>query len=427
MSNLCALKPPGINQTKHKNKDEKIRIAEITARQLKQAIKPLEKVSKVVVDDKEPIIEISVFWKTLALTATNKQHCFSTHIDLDHECSEEIAFTLPTEVLVKVAKSLKNQDRLIIEKRSKKIDFINGVNFTAQISKVPLLEVEEFKQNEHYASCKSRGWKTAFITALIAATEEKSRYALDVVRIVSQLNKLKLITTDGRRMSMANLKDIQERDRFFEVSLQKSVAELLVPLLDDDTEVSLNVGDKSISVQFWNKEKDVWYCSESILGKDHFPNWRNIIPEPQQRAVFSKKEVETALTKMSKLACNLQNKSDWYFFEDGGLVLKIENEEDKQESHVVLRSKEGFIQGTYHYNYNYVLDYLKVLDEEDLVFEQSGKPCVLSGSSGNTQYILMQIINENDETKPVVTENESSPEEEINPAASTTEEASNQQ
>lgn len=396
MSHVCTLEPSH-SKTKTKSPPQSIRIAEVSAKQLKQVIKLLEKVSKGVWD-KEPVIELSVFYRTLALTATNKQHSFSIHIDLDAECESECSFTVPTEVLVKVAKSLKNQDRLIIEKRDKKIDFVNGVNFSASVSKVTLLEVEEFKKNQHRASLIGRGWKKAFTTALIAATEMKSRYALDAIRIVSQEQEVKAIALDGHRMAIAHLQNIVEQDRRFEVSMQKSVAELLVPLLDDETEVSLNVGDQSIDLQFWNEEKDVWFCSESLLAPDNFPDWRSLIPHCHQRAVFPKREVEIALTKMTQLAQNLQYRSDWIFHPNGQLELKIRHEDDQQESHTVLQAQEGFLTGELHFNYRYVLDYLKVLEEEELVIQQSPRPCLLSGPSGNTQYILMPFIREAEET-----------------------------
>ena len=215
---------------------------------------------------------------------------------------------------------------------------------------------------------------------LFAASTDESRYHLHgaYLEALSE-NKLRMVATDGHRLSMVD-RDIESRVPFPKgVILPKKGLNELRKLVGDDLENSQ--GETSILLSTDNKNLLARNGNITLMVRlvdGDFPDYRQVIPKSQEYQLSAvKKELIGALRRVALLVHE----------RSGGLRLKLnENLIQISTSNPELGEASEELPVRYSgptlnlgFNARYFLDVLAVIEDEEIFLELSNEtgPCVI--------------------------------------------------
>jgi len=155
---------------------------------------------------------------------------------------------------------------------------------------------------------------------LFAISTETSRQYLNGVFFESIDGKLRLVSTDGRRLALVDRPcDISSSTGMRLIVPQKVLSELS-HTLDDEGSVDIIFSDNQIFFSFG----DVTYVSNLIDGT--FPNYNQVIPKKQEKMLRIGKDMfSNALNRSSLLTDERQNNQVRFDFSSNHAVVSVSN------------------------------------------------------------------------------------------------------
>ena len=194
-----------------------------------------------------------------------------------------------------------------------------------------------------------------------------------------------LVALDGYRLAIRKetiQTDIGSRKI---VVPSKSMREIARIIPDDETTIQLFVSDKMINIVCENIE-----IASRVLQGDYVKYKNILITEYATRVVVDKQELQNSLERASILA--RQSKTNLVHLNIDGDVLTITSDSEvgkaREEVGISLTGKNLDIS----FNSRYLLDVLKEVDEEELVFDfnTSISPCTIHPLQGD--YFLYLVL-----------------------------------
>ena len=196
----------------------------------------------------------------------------------------------------------------------------------------------------------------------IAVSTEELRYALNGIYFHSVDNDLRLVATDGRRLSM--MKTIIEsgiKEKMSIIVPSKAIMELNTILEGEDL-IKIAIKNNQVFFQTDN------FTLSSRLIDGQFPNYEQVIPSQRERKItFNTARFLQGLRRVSILASEKSNMVK-LTLNDGKVTVAAstpELGEAKDEFDVTYKGDEIQVA----YNVRYVIDVLKNIDTEDTVLE----------------------------------------------------------
>lgn len=370
-------------------------IAKLTGRQIKEIAKPMEKLSKYFSLERSPI-KLSYFknrFQFFCQTLT-KQITINVSLEDTVPCDYGQFFIQP-EFLFTLAKTLKLKDEILIEQSSGQYYFKNGI--TLAVEKPTFKDNPEYKEDssETKCICRCSHWKTVLKQCLLAATAEKNRFDLDVIRLSCTAGSINGISTDGRRMVVSSFDNTEVIQGEVECSIPKSTIEILLPSLQDDIPVDVDIREKSIVMMFQKDDVNLFYQLESKLAEDNFPKWQKILPETTHEITIHKAELEASLSKMAKFSKDDSNVSVWDFNKKRSLTVCIPTGNGKDELSAKIKIQSGgFDPVIFRLNYEFVLDFLHGCQSECVILKQASNSIVFSDTENRFHCLMMRMLSE---------------------------------
>lgn len=264
---------------------------------------------------------------------------------------------------------------------------------TFQISSVPGLEFPEVPNMERsiYSVDTQVFRRMLNLTQTTTSTQEQVRFTLSGVLFVINRNQLKMISTDGHRMSYAESNTNQEPS-LGEVKIiipKRTVVDMVKALVSVEGELLFSHDESRIYFQFDNKT----HISRMMAGQ--FPNYEMVIPRNLENRIELNRQRLNDIVSRVEILSDIESKKISVFLSPNKMVFKSfcpTKGEAEEEVEIDYSGKEIEIK----YNYQYLKDVFSLITAERINFDFSNEksPTVISPKGEIDivyKYILMPM------------------------------------
>lgn len=222
---------------------------------------------------------------------------------------------------------------------------------------------------------------------LFATARENSRYAINGVLLEREKNKLSVVATDGHRLALAKGSCKGAGDGTMSAIVPSKALNLLLRLFDD--------ADQMVQVKIANGQ--IHFAADqavltSVLVEGNFPPYDDVIPKDSDRKATLGTDGFISAVRRAALLTNEESKGVRMAFSPEGLVLSSRAPEMGEAEIKVEVPEYAGDPIEIGFNPNYLLDALKVVDENEVMFEfkAPNKPGILR--TGPTfLYVVMPV------------------------------------
>lgn len=341
---------------------------------------------------------LPILKNVLLKTDNNLIQISATNLDLavtkfvSGKIIEDGSITIPFNTFYNIVNN-SDSEKINLEKKDKTLIFKTD-NYEAKIQG---LDEEEFpiipkiENSKNYLEIDSAVLKNSILKIVSAAQLSEIRPEISGILLDFQLTILKLVATDSFRLAEKTLASNQFKTNFnrnFKIIIPLKTVQEILRIFKEDTSVTLFIDPNQILV----KTDDVQLISRLIDG--NYPDYEQIIPKSL--------ETETQIERLAfmnavKLVSNFSGKTN-------DIKLKIKDKKILEvysanqylgENNYLIPVKikgEGFEE--VGFNWRYLMDGLKAVDSEKVVFGVNGsaRPTMIKSLDDATYfYILMPI------------------------------------
>jgi DNA polymerase-3 subunit beta len=200
--------------------------------------------------------------------------------------------------------------------------------------------------------------------SIFAVSSDETRPALNGVLWHTSGNQMQMVATDGHRLAKISLKNTKLKGLHDDVIIPPKALGLLSKLIEDEEkEIGIIFGENNIIFNLG----DTVLASRLIEGP--YPNYEQVIPkDAEKKVVINKEFLIGAVRRMSILANTLTHQVKFSLKKDE-LELSSANFDLGGEAKESLPCDYVGEPMDVGYNASYVLDILKQLDGDEVVFE----------------------------------------------------------
>ncbi|POR05367.1 DNA polymerase III subunit beta [Alkalispirochaeta sphaeroplastigenens] len=191
-----------------------------------------------------------------------------------------------------------------------------------------------------------------------AVSDDETRFFMNGVYLETAEDKLIMVATDGRRLSLISHEIPEGLEHFEGVIIPPKVLNLVRRLSTGEGTLQMAIADKHIFFAFENH-----YISSSLI-EGQFPNYRRVIPETQHYSIQLEKAVFSEALKRVAL---MVEKSRRIYLDISAGQIQIRSEES--EVGVARESVAVDFEGpdtTIALNYMYLVDPLRVINTDTI-------------------------------------------------------------
>lgn len=327
----------------------------------------------------------------IKLSATNLEIAASYKVA--GKVIEPGSITVPVETLLNLVNNIQNE-RLSIETRGSTLE-IKTDNYQAKIQGLPPEDfplIPQVQNTEESIIIDSGILREALSQVSVATQFSELRPELNSVALIFNLDALVFAATDSFRLAEKTIQTHEfkatiSRDVFSLIPL-KSIQELL-RILKENEEVTVRLDQNQILF----KTEQFEFVSRLLQGS--FPDYKKVIPEKYGAEASLKKEEFTSALRLTGVLSPKVSEVKIKFLENKKALEIFSLDENVGENNYVLPAKIRGKAGEVGFNWHYLLDGLKVLSGEEVVFgvNDDNHPSVLrSANDPSYFYILMPIF-----------------------------------
>ena len=236
-----------------------------------------------------------------------------------------------------------------------------------------------------FFSVPAKDFKEMVKKTSFAVSVETTRHFMAGVFFEKKDNKLVLVATDGRRLSLS-AKEVPGMIDFTSVIVPPKVLNIVIGKLSDEGSVDIAIAEKTIFFKFGN----CLFSTNLIDGQ--FPNYNRVIPDSHTgEFVIPKKEIDKALKHISVMTDKVQK---ILLGVNSGVCSVSSVSEEFGEAKEEIDCQYTGDEFTFAINSKYLADFLKVAQDEDITFEFTDelKAVVLKQKSSEDDiYIIMPM------------------------------------
>jgi DNA polymerase-3 subunit beta len=199
---------------------------------------------------------------------------------------------------------------------------------------------------------------------VFAVSTDETRPALNGVLWQTSTKSMQMVATDGHRLAKISQKKNKLKGLHEDIIIPPKVLVLLVKLLgDDEKEIGVIFGENNIIFNLG----DCILASRLIEGP--YPNFEQVIPKDNdKKLVVSKELLESTVRRVSILSNTLTHQIKFSLKKDN-LELSSANFDLGGEAKETMSCDYTAEPMDMGYNANYVLDVLKQIDGDEVIFE----------------------------------------------------------
>lgn len=325
--------------------------------------------------------------QSLSLASTDLEIEMLTEVEINGGETGET--TLPARKFLDICRSLSDDAVIDVSVSGQRATIRSGksrfVLATLPAAEFPAIEVAEEVSR---ISLTQHELRDAIARTHFAMAQQDVRYYLNGMLFEVDRKVVRLVATDGHRLSLCEIEGQKKSDNKQSVIIpRKAVQELLRLLPDDDQEADIRFGSNYIQVN----TPEMQFTSKLIDGR--FPDYQNVIPSGGDKVAVCKREtLSRALNRVSILS-NEKYRGVRLQFSDNILQITAHNpeQEEAEEDLEVRYTGEGLEIG---FNVNYLLDALSAGESEEvcLTMLDTNSSCLIEGVGEKaSKYIVMPI------------------------------------
>jgi DNA polymerase-3 subunit beta len=234
--------------------------------------------------------------------------------------------------------------------------------------------------------------KTLLDRTRFAAAREMTRYAINGVLFEKKGKKLSLVATDGHRLAQTKDDTIAEGGKDVSAVVPIKAINLIERLLTDPEQtVSLQFKENKLFVQIGSETGGVTATMSTSLVEGTFPPYGDVIPKDSDKKVTLNRDRFFSAVRRAALLTNEESKGVRLAFSNGTLSISSRAPE-MGEAKIDLPVEYGGEALEIGFNPTYLLDALKVADQETVTFEMKtpNKPGLLRSGPGFL-YVVMPV------------------------------------
>ncbi|MFN0108154.1 MAG: DNA polymerase III subunit beta [Blastocatellia bacterium] len=248
-------------------------------------------------------------------------------------------------------------------------------------------EVKTF--DGHFTALPAETLRTLIARTQFAITAEESRYTLNGAKFEIAENKVRMVATDGHRLSFVE-KSVTLGDAALDVLIpKKTLAELSRLSADTEETVEIGFNDNHLYFRFGKR----LLSSRTLSGQ--FPNYNLVLPKGNDnRVAIPVSQLSAALRRVALMA---DERSHTVRFDvvPGKLTISAPASESGEANEVLPADYEG-PEISSAFNATYLLDFFGVIQEGDalLEFKDSNSQAQLRSkdeSDYDFRYIVMPM------------------------------------
>jgi DNA polymerase-3 subunit beta len=334
---------------------------------------------------------IKTFNNKIKLTATNLEFGISKLIS--GKIIEEGGITVPFDIIYGIISNTES-DRIQLE-TDKKCLFVKTDNYEAKIQGLPAEEypiIPKIENSDYYFEIENVILKK-FLNKVIPCVQiSEIRPEISGVLFDFQITIAKLVATDSFRLAEQTLDSGCFKTNFnrgFKIIVPLKTFQEFIRVFPDDNKVVIQVDPHQVRLA----AEDLELISRLIDGE--YPDYNKIIPKEAEAEIQMPREY---FINALKLVSNLSGKINdiKLRLKDGKKVLEVysANQYLGENNYLIPVKFKGEQFQEVSFNWRYLMNGLKVLDSEQIIFSVNGeaKPAALKNPDDNSYfYILMPI------------------------------------
>ena len=306
-------------------------------------------------------------------TKGNRLKLNTTDLDIGISCeipvetTEEGAITIPTKRFSEISKELPSGDISIGTKKNNQVD-IEGKNCRFKLIGLPKDEFPKFPafRDKEVLNLKNGMFRDMLRLTSFAVSHEETRYVLNGVLLEISGKTIRMVATDGRRLS--KVENLLEKEAKKDVSVilpLKTVQEIYRNLNNEDGFVSFVLGENQVLFDI----EGVLIASRLIEGE--FPDYNQVIPKPfSPKIKVQTQEFLSAIKRANLLATPDFQAIKFEVFTDKMVISKTTPDvgESREEVPIEYGGKELIV----GFNPQFFIDFLKNIEEGNVNLELLG-------------------------------------------------------
>jgi DNA polymerase-3 subunit beta len=274
---------------------------------------------------------LPVLMNVMVETLDDKVTLSATDLDISvtrvvsAEISKHGATTIPGRKLFEITRELPSEEFTI------EVDSNNLIKITSKnaVYKLVGLPKGDFPVIPQFNETNSFSLKREVLSEMIkktrfAVSTDETRYVLCGILMMVDKGKIKMISTDGRRLSFIQKSlSLEKKNVFKAIIPTKAVVELsrMLEFIGEDTAVKIDVGDNQIG---FNAEETT-LVSRLIDG--HFPNYEQVIPQESKIKITIKTDALLQATRRVSLLSSEKSNFVKYTFSKNTLTLTAKTQD----------------------------------------------------------------------------------------------------
>lgn len=226
--------------------------------------------------------------------------------------------------------------------------------------------------------------KEAIKKTIFSVSRDESRYVLCGIYIEVKSNILKIVSTDGRRLSFYQEKLSDKCSNFSAIIPTKAINVIEKSLTDDESNVKISINSNNNQI-FFTFNNTVIY---SRLIEGDYPNYAQVIPSKQAKSIIVKTDEILNATKKMIAITNERTLSVKYKFKNNkGIISTGPTEIGSGTSVIPIQYNGDEIEIAF--NPEFIMNILKVIKSEEVKIELSTpiNPCKITPVSNDESYI----------------------------------------
>ena len=239
---------------------------------------------------------------------------------------------------------------------------------------------ESCKYNIEAAVIKEMLRKTSY-----AASQDDTRRTLKGVLMSFKDKKLIMVATDGRRLAMVENEVEYPADFEKDIVLPSKTVQELLRSIGNEGEIKITVFKNKICLELSN------VTIYSKLMEDAYPNYKQVIPkEINETVVIDRQLLIDAIDRASVMTMDEAHSIKLIFEENKLIVTSTSSEAGEAKDVVAIKYAGEKIE--IMFNPGYVLDPLKVIDDNEITFNlNNGHSPAIIKCSVPFLYVLMPL------------------------------------
>jgi DNA polymerase-3 subunit beta len=323
----------------------------------------------------------------LSLLATDLELQISTQ--LDAQAGEDFAITLAARKLFDIVRALPDTAKLKLDSKDSQVVVSAGKSrFTLQT-----LPAADFPRVETGAglgdaiTLPQKTLKRLLQLVQFAMASQDIRYYLNGMLLVLDGKKLRVVATDGHRLSYAET-DLETEVEAREVIIpRKTVTELSKLLNDVDDAVALRIGANQVTISLAGTE----LVTKVVDGK--FPDYQRVIPVDQPRHLKANRQTVIQALQRAAILSNEKFRGVRLVMSENtlGIVCNNNEQEEAADEIEVSFSGEPLDMG---FNVTYLLDGLNAVNTEEITLslgDANSSMLLTSEGEAGFKYVVMPM------------------------------------